>query len=212
MKNFLTYGTKPLATVLVTVLICQITTKPANSQTVPRELSIMVVEGEGAINRVNQRASHDPVIRIEDENKKPLADAAAVFTLPTEGATGVFGNGAKTITVMSDRQGMAIATGLRVNQMPGRVQIHVNVSYKGLTGRTSITQFSEAPAGYKPERGGGGNGKLIAIIAVLAAAGAGGAYFATRKSGSSASTPTVPPVSIPSIGITPGTGVISPPH
>jgi hypothetical protein len=211
MKNFLTYGTKPLATVLVALLICQITTKPANCQTVPRELSIMVVEGEGTINRVNQRASHDPVIKIEDESQKPLADAAVVFTLPTEGATGVFGNGAKTITVMTDRQGMATATGLRVNQMPGRVQIHVNVSYKGLTGRTSITQFSEAPAGYKPDRG-GSSGKLIAIVAVLAAAGAGGAYFATRKNGSSASTPTVTPAPIPSIGITPGSGVISPPH
>jgi hypothetical protein len=132
-----------------------------------------------------------------------------VFTLPTEGATGEFGNGSKTLTVLTDSEGVAVAQGLRFNQIPGKVPVHVNVSYKGLTARTNITQIVVAPPGYKPG-GGGGSGKVIAIVAALAAAGAGGAFYALRSSGKTTSTtaPTAPAA----IGITPGTGTLAPPH
>jgi hypothetical protein len=178
-------------------------------QTVPTQLNIVVVEGEGATNNVRQRVARDPMIRVEDENHKPLAGAAVVFALPTEGATGEFGNGSKTLTIMTDTQGRAVAQGMKLNGMNGKVPIHINVSYRGLTARSVITQFSVLPPGAKPSKtSGGGHGVLIGVlIAVGAAAAGGGAYFALHQSKetSTTSTSTGPTP----IGITAGAGTIA---
>ena len=197
-------GMQPLAIILSVLMAFPI----LRAQTLPTQLNIVVVEGEGAINNARQRVTREPIIRIEDENHKPVAGAAVVFTLPTEGATGEFGNGSKNLTIMTDKQGLATAHGLKLNGLPGKVPIQVNASYRGLTARTTISQTSVLPPGAKASAGGGGHGTLIAVLVVVAAAAAGGgAYFATRKSGS-----TTPPATIPSgptpIGITPGTGTI----
>ena len=197
-------GMQPLAIILSVLMGFPI----LRAQTLPTQLNIVVVEGEGAINNARQRVTREPIIRIEDENHKPIAGAAVVFTLPTEGATGEFGNGSKNLTIMTDKQGLATAHGLKLNGLPGKVPIQVNASYRGLTARTTISQSSVLPPGAKASAGGGGHGTLIAILVVVGAAAAGGgAYFATHKSGSSA-----PPVATPSgptpIGITPGTGTI----
>jgi hypothetical protein len=197
-------GMQPLAIILSVLMGFPI----LRAQTLPTQLNIVVVEGEGAINNARQRVTREPIIRIEDENRKPIAGAAVVFTLPTEGATGEFGNGSKNLTIMTDKQGLATAHGLKLNGLPGKVPIQVNASYRGLTARTTIAQTSVLPPGAKASAGGGGHGTLIAILVVVGAAAAGGgAYFATHKSGSSA-----PPVTTPSgptpIGITPGTGTI----
>ena len=133
-----------------------------------------------------------------------------VFTLPTEGPTGAFPNGAKTLMVQTNAQGTATAEGLRFNQLPGKVPVNVNVSFKGLTAHSSITQTSVAPAGYKPS-GGGHTGRTVAILLLLAAGGAGGAVYATHKSSNPAATVTTPPGPQP-IGITPGTPTLSPPN
>jgi len=182
------------------------------AQPVPTQLNLVVVEGLGGINNVSQRVAREPIVQVEDENHKPIADAAVVFTLPTEGPTGEFVNGSKTFTIMTDKSGRAVARGLRFNQFPGKVPLRVSASYKGLSAHTIIDMETVLPPGAKPpsanSSSGGGHGKLIAILAVLGAAAAGGAYFATHKSGSSApSTPTTPTGPTP-IGITPGTGTI----
>lgn len=179
----------------------------------PSELNIQVVQGEGAINPVRQRVAKEPIIEVDDENHKPLTGATVVFLLPTEGATGQFGNGGKTLTVMTDAQGRAAAQGLKVNEYPGKLVVHVNVSYRGLTARTNITQFDEGPAVNKPSSSGGHTGRLVVILALAAAAAGGGAYFATHKNGTSSSgagtgTSTGPTA----IGITPGSPTIIGPH
>ena len=90
--------------------------------------------------------------------------------------------------------------------------IHVNASYRGLTARTSITQFSVLPPGVKASSGGGGHGGLIAVLVVLGAAAAGGgAYFATHRNTNSGTVGTPPPPVSP-IGITPGIGTIAGGH
>jgi hypothetical protein len=203
MKTYLEYWTKSLALALSFL----ITFPPLHAQTMPTELNIVVVEGEGAINNVRQRAAREPVVRVEDENHKPIAGAAVVFTLPTDGATGEFSNGAKSLTIMTDSQGRATAQSLRMNQVAGKIPIHINASYRGLTARTSITQFSVLPPGAKASSGNGGHGGLIAVLVVLGAAAAGGgAYFATRNSNSG--TTVTPPPTLTPIGITAGTGSI----
>ncbi|MEO8371233.1 MAG: hypothetical protein ABI806_18760 [Candidatus Solibacter sp.] len=194
------------------ILLCILNAFPAlQAQTLPTELNIVVVEGEGATNNVRQRVARNPLVRVEDENHKPVAGAAVVFTLPTEGATGEFGNGAKTLTVLTDRDGTAAAQGLKMNPIAGKIPIHINASYRNLTARTTITQFSVLPPGAKPSTASsnGGHGALIAVlVAVGAAAAGGGVYLATRSKQTPSAIPT-PPAGPTPIGITPGTGTIT---
>ncbi len=208
MNSHWIFGPRAAAQALAFTLALQMAGSPAAGQSLPTSLKIVVVQGEGIAGRVRQRAAQNPAVRIVDENEKPISGAAVVFTLPTEGATGVFAGGAKTFTIVTDAEGVAVAQGLRFNQIPGKVPVHVNASYKGLMARASITQIVEAPDGYKPG-GGGGSGKIIAILAILGAGGAGGAFYAMHKSGS---TPSAVPAGPPAIGITPGAGTLSPPR
>ena len=183
------------------------------AQAVPAELNIVVVQGEGAINKVRQASTTDPVLRIEDQDHKPVAGATVTFTLPTEGATGHFGNGGKMLIATTDEQGQVTAAGLRVNEYPGKLVIHVDVSYRGLTARTNVVQFDEGPpVPEKAAKSGGGHGKLIVVLAIIGAAAGGGGYYATHRNspGSTpgAGTPTPPAA----IGLTPGTPSITGPH
>src|SRR5260221_11631728 len=89
-------------------------------------LNLVIVEGEGAINNIRQRTAREPIVQVEDQNHKPVAGAAVTFTLPSRGASGVFPNGSRTVTVLSDSQGKATANGLKPNAVKGQVQIHVN--------------------------------------------------------------------------------------
>src|SRR5690349_9121177 len=104
------------------------------------KLNIVVVEGEGAINNIRQRTTREPIVQVEDENHRPIAGAAVVFTLPDQGASGVFPNGSRTLTAMTDNQGRAVARGLRPNTVQGQMDIRVNASYQGRTGSATIRQ------------------------------------------------------------------------
>jgi hypothetical protein len=193
------------------VLVCLLWLDPAmaaQAEAQPTSLDLVVIQGEGALNGLGQRATQEPVVEVRDQDKRPLPKAVVVFTLPTEGASGEFGNGSKTLTVVADDSGRAAATGLRVNKIAGKLQIHVNASYKGQTARTMITQFNMAsPAGKAKS---GGSGKLVIILALVGAAVAGGVIAGTQSGGHS-STSTSPPPSGTPIGIVAGTGTVGPP-
>lgn len=200
------YVTKSLSIGLCFLTICG----PSVAADLPTQLNLVVVDGEGAQGNIGQRVGHLPVVRAEDENHKALAGAAVVFTLPTEGATGQFGNSSKSLTVITDNDGRASAQGLRFNFIPGKVPIHINASYKGLTARTTITEISIAPPGAKIGGGGGGHGKLVAVLIVVAAAAGGGAALALRGKDNTAAAPAGPTVT--PIGLTPGTGTVAAGH
>jgi hypothetical protein len=207
MKTHFKYGATPLPITLSFLIAFQMVVPAGHSQALPTELNIFVVEGEGAVNNVRQRVAREPVVRVEDENHKPVAEAAVVFTLPTSGATGEFTKGAKTLMVMTDNEGQARATGLKVNQTNGKLPIHVSVSYRGLTARTIITQVNEGGVDSATSSG-GGHGVLIGVLVALGAAAAGGgAYLATHQNRQTSTPPTGPTGPTP-IGITAGTGSI----
>ena len=63
---------------------------PAAQETQPTRLNLIVIEGEGAINNIRQRTARAPIVQVEDQNHRPIAGAAVVFTLPEHGASGVF--------------------------------------------------------------------------------------------------------------------------
>lgn len=207
MNHLRVFSTRLFVKALAVAIALELAGASAQTQTLPTALNIVAVEGEGDTGPVRERPSHVPVIRVSDEKGRPVSGAAVVFTLPTEGATGVFPGGAKTLMIMTNEEGRAAAQGFRFNQIPGKVQVNVNVSYKGLTARTFITQVSTAPEGYKAKKG-GHTGLLIAILAIAAAGGAGGAYFAMHGATASSTAVTGPQP----IGLTPGTGTLAPPH
>ena len=196
---------KALAICLSFLIAC-----PAlSAQTMPTQLNIVVIEGEGAVNNIRQRVARDPVVQVEDENHKPIAGAVVMFTLPTEGATGEFGGSVKSTVVNTNAEGRAVASNLKMNGLSGKIPIHITASYRGLSARTSITMFSQVPPGAKESKSGGGHGALIAVLVILGAGAAGGgAYFATHGS-KTAAPPTPVPAGPTPIGITPGTGSIA---
>ena len=94
----------------------------------PQRLNIVIVAGEGAINKLKDRLTTEPVIQVEDENHRPIAGAAVVFFLPNQGPGGVFANGTKSLTVTTGAHGRAVAAGIRRNNISGQMQIRLMAS------------------------------------------------------------------------------------
>jgi hypothetical protein len=183
---------------LVFQLVCAPTY--AQDQPAPATLNIVIVEGEGAINSVRQRVAREPVVQVEDENHKPVAGAAITFLLPNQGAGASFANGAKSLTVLTDDKGQAVARGLRPNNVNGQYQVRVNASFRGQTANTTVNQTNSITAAAVA---GGISAKLLIILAVAGAAVAGGVVAATNGGGGNntpAATPTVLTPGTPTVG------------
>jgi len=174
----------------------------------PTKLNIVIVEGEEAINNVRQRTAREVIVQVEDENNRPLAGAAVYFLLPESGPGASFPGGARSLTVMTDQKGRAVAAGLRNNNVAGKFQIRVEASYQNVTATTTINQ---ANAVLTAGAAAGVSGKVIAALAVAGGAAAAGAVAAMSggKNGGNGAppAPTRPPTTI-----TPGTPTVSGPR
>ena len=186
------------------VFLASLLAAPAFSQ---QALNLVVVEGEGAINNIRQRTARDPIVRVEDENHKPVAGAAVVFLLPSQGASGTFAGGAQTLTVMTNGQGLAVGRGLKPNSVQGQYQIRVNASFRGQMATVSIAQTNALAAAGTAAAAAGISGKLIAVLLIAGGAAAAGAVVATHTGGSSNTT--TPPVAPTTISA--GTGSVAGP-
>ena len=84
------------------------------SQPAPRQrpdrsaLTIVVIEGENAVNIVQQKTAVAPVVEVRDRNDQPVAGAIVRFTLTRGRATF---NGARALTVTTNATGRATVTG-----------------------------------------------------------------------------------------------------
>jgi len=196
----------PLRLFLVFLLLANFT-NPVWAQA-PSALRIVIIEGDGAINNVRQRVNREPVVQVEDENRKPIAGAVVVFFLPDQGPSGTFVNGSKTLTVTTDNQGQAAARGIKFNNQTGQLQIRVTASFQGLTASAIITQTNAAGGGGGGAGGGGlsTGAKILIAVAILGGAAGAGVFVATRSSGTSGGTSggSTPPA----IVITPGTPTV----
>ena len=134
-------------------------------------LKLVVLEGDRAVNNIRKRTAREPVVEIRDGADRPVAGAAVTFILPESGPSGVFPNGSRMVTTVSDEKGQAAGLGLRPNAVAGEFQIRVAASHQGQTASASLTQTNVGtPAGKIP-------GKLIAIL-VLGGGAATGALIA----------------------------------
>ena len=163
------------------VFLASLLAAPAFSQ---QALNLVVVEGEGAINNIRQRTARDPIVRVEDENHRPVAGAAVVFLLPSQGASGTFAGGAQTLTVMTNNQGLAVGRGLKPNSVQGQYQIRVNASFRGQTASVSIAQTNAAVAAGTAAAAAGISAKLIVVLVIAGGAAAAGAVVATHSGNS----------------------------
>jgi len=187
------HGLKSLLPIGLSVLMSLSgTLPPARAQNVPTTISLQVMEGEGATTGARQRVTRDPVVKVEDDDHRPVAGAAVVFSLPVSGPSGEFINGSKNLSVVTDQNGLASARGIKTNDVPGKLQIYVSATYRGARTRTLISQFVEAAPGSKarvPElqtSKSGSKWKWI-VLGVAAAGGAGaGMYYKNRTASSTA--------------------------
>ena len=146
-------------------------------------LRIRVLEGDGAINNIRVQRAREPLIKVETVDGAAVSGSAVFFQAPTIGAGGMFGDGNRTATVMTDIEGLAHAPQFRPNRVAGTFQIRVTASYQGQTVSTTISQTNAEPSEL-----GLSSSKKIAILAVIAGAAAGGAALAIRGGGKSGST------------------------
>jgi hypothetical protein len=155
-------------------------------------LKIVVLEGEGAVNIIQQKTATAPVIEVRDQNDVPVAGAAVRFGIRSGRA--VFG-GARTLSVTTDAAGRAVATGFAPTGS-GALQITATATFQGQAAavtiaQTTVTTVAQAAAvsgagasggasgGAGAGAGAGGGGGLSGTtIGVVAGAVAGGAIVA----------------------------------
>ncbi len=115
----------------------------------PQSLQIVILDGEGALNNISQRTAREPIVQVQDENHKPVAGAIVLFALHTGagGAGGAFVGGASSLSVVTDANGLAHATGIVANQIKGSWQIQVTANYGKLSTSTTINESNVAPTG-----------------------------------------------------------------
>ncbi len=167
-------------------------------------LSVVILEGDGAITDARQRAGSALIVQVRDENDQPVAGATVEFLLPEGGPGGTFPGGAQTLSVVTDSNGQAVARGFQPNGISGQYQIRVEASFQELSAQATISQTNAAAAADE----GGPSGKLIAILAAIGGAAAVGGVLALRGSDQSPGQPGQPPSPTT---ITPGTSTVGGP-
>lgn len=194
----------PVYRVISLALVFCLLAVSADAQGPP--IKIVIQEGQGAINNIQQHRAKEPVVQVTDENGAPIQQASVTFQMPETGPGGSFADGNKMLTVQTDEKGVAVGRGLRPNQTEGKFQIRVTASFQGATASEAISEINaeQAPAG-------GGGSKTFLIIALIGGAAAGGLAAALghgRSSSSSVGTISTPPPTV----LVPGTPSIQPPH
>jgi hypothetical protein len=169
----------------------QTSTPPSNLVQETGTLKVVVVEGEGAVNKIKSRSATQPVVEVRDESDKPVAGAEVVFQLPAAGPGGVFNGWMRTQTARSDAQGRAVASGMTPNDQEGRFNIKVTASEGRKTGTAIIAQ-TNSPSG-EITKGSRSHKKLYIVLGVLVVGAIAGGVAATHTGGSEAAvTPTNP--------------------
>src|SRR5262249_2960405 len=112
---------RALGVAVCQLLILQTLAAQAGTQA---ELQIIIVQGEGARNLVQQVPPEPLVVRVEDGGR-PVLGATVIFTAPAAGPSGQFANGSANLVLTTDQSGLAVADGFHPNAIAGSYQIGV---------------------------------------------------------------------------------------
>lgn len=190
------------------LVLLAVTSASAQTSEPRRNLKVVVLEGNGAINNIAAQKARDPVVKVVDGDGDPVANAAVTFTLPSTGPGGAFLDGQKSTTVQTAADGTAAAHGLKPNKTAGQFEIRVVASAGPETARASVMQTNAISAAEKSHT------KTYVILAVIAAGAAGGAIAASHGGGSSAAAPAAVASGAGSSGgaVVPGAPTFGPPR
>lgn len=164
-------------------------------------LRIVVIEGEDAVNIIQQKTAVAPIVEVRDRNNLPVSGATVTFSIG-QGAS--FG-GQSTLTVVTNAAGQATATGLSPTAA-GAIQIQATATFQGQTAIATIAQSNVMTAaevattttagaggtgggtgggsgGAAGAGGGAGGGLSGATLGIIGGAVAGGAVVATKAAG-----------------------------
>jgi hypothetical protein len=142
-------------------------------------LKIVVLEGEDAINVIQQKTAVATLVEVRDKNDLPVSGAIVTFNV--SGGKAVFAGGTQQITVTTNAAGRAAASAVNPLQS-GAIRIQVEASFQGQTATASIAQTNVATAAdaaaqaaerAKLARGSSGSGSSGAASGTAAGAGAG---------------------------------------
>jgi hypothetical protein len=153
----------------------------AQSERVGLGLRIVIVEGEDAVNIIQQKTAVTPVVEVRDQNNQPIAGVAVRFVITKGRATF---NGARTVSMMTNAAGRAAASGFAPTGA-GALQISATAAFQGQTAVAAIVQtnvMTAAEAAAVSSAGaasGGGAGASGAGAGGAAGGGAGGGLSAT---------------------------------
>jgi hypothetical protein len=170
-------------------------------QTPAPALRIVVIEGEGAVNIIQQKTAVRPLVEVRDRNNVPVAGATVTFAI-SGGQPAAFAGGLQTLTVTTNAAGQAAAGGLNALSS-GAFQIQVQAAYQGQIATAAISQTNFATAAAAAQAGsaagaggtggstsgaaggaaGGGGGISGTTLGIVGAAVAGGAVAATQIGG-----------------------------
>lgn len=136
-------------------------------------LNITIEEGDEAINNIKGRVAREVIVKVDDENHKPVSGAAVLLALPRSGPGGKFATGGQTFNGTTDAAGRVVVK-FTPNKVAGQYKIQVEASDGTRKGSRSFNQsnvLSAAAAGSAAAAAGVGAGGA-------AGAGAGGSTAA----------------------------------
>jgi hypothetical protein len=150
-------------------------------------LKVMVVEGNGARAVISQSAA--PIkLRVVDASNRVVSGATVVFTSPASGPSCFFLNGAHSMIVFTDQQGLAVTQDYHANSIVGSYQIQVQAAYKGEVATLSIEHTNVVSR------------KSSSKVFLIGAAAAGGAVATVLAvKGGQSSQASTPGSSVPTI-------------
>jgi hypothetical protein len=176
---------------LVALLLCQLLVLEPVLAEVPNfqnAIRVVVVEGNGARNVVQQIPARPLTVRVEDTSGTPISGATVVFTAPEGGPSGEFPSGSNTLTIITNDNGLAIAGGYHPNGFAGSYQIQVRAEARGQTATTAISQSNVTQQG--------GRGKWLTILTIAGAAVGAGIAVHSFRNNRSTPTETTPTISL----------------
>jgi len=162
---------------------------------------VVVIEGEDAVNIIQQKTAVRPVVEVRDRNNLPVPGVLVTFSI--EGGKAATFSGASTLTVATNAAGQAAVTGLTPS-VAGAFQIQVSALAQGQVvtatiAQTNVLTAAQAAAASAATSGGtagssagggtggasgaaGGGGLSATTIGIVGAAVGGGALVAHRWS------------------------------
>ncbi|MBY0497572.1 MAG: hypothetical protein K2Y23_25485 [Cyanobacteria bacterium] len=170
-------------------IVCIVAIASAGLAAQSAGLRVVVIEGEDAVNIIQQKTAVRPVVEVRDRNNLPVPGAIVTFSI--EGGKAATFGGASTLTVATNAAGQAAVTGLTPSAA-GAFQIQVSAAFQGQVATATIAQTNVMTAaqaaaasasGGSGASGAGGGGLSATTIAVAGAAVAGGAVAATQVMG-----------------------------